>query len=31
VLLQSRKAMVDVRHHLIDFIEEHEALDYKIN
>ena len=31
VLLRSTTATVDVRHQLIDFIERHEALDYKIN
>ena len=31
VLLRSNKRMVDVRHTLIDYIEQQEALDYKIN
>ena len=31
VLMQSKKNLVDVRHTLIDFIEQNEALDYKIN
>ena len=31
VLLHSKKNMVDVRHTLIDFIEQHQALDYTIN
>jgi DNA polymerase-3 subunit alpha len=31
VLMQSKKNLVDVRHTLIDFIEQTEALDYKIN
>ena len=31
VLLHSRNQMVDVKHHLIDYIERTEALDYKIN
>ena len=31
VLLRSQKATVDVRHQLIDYIEQQEALDYKIN
>ena len=31
VLLRSKRNMVDVKHHLIDYIEQHEALDYKIN
>ncbi|MBQ9645786.1 MAG: DNA polymerase III subunit alpha, partial [Prevotella sp.] len=31
VLLRSKSSTVDVRHSLIDFIEQHEALDYKIN
>lgn len=31
VLLRSTTKTVDVRHTLIDFIEQHEALDYKIN
>ena len=31
VLLRSQKKGVDVRHPLIDYIENHEALDYKIN
>jgi DNA polymerase-3 subunit alpha len=31
VLLRSQKEGVDVRHPLIDYIENHEALDYKIN
>ena len=31
VLLRSQNKMVDVKHHLIDYIERTEALDYKIN
>ena len=31
VLLRSRNQTVDVRHHLIDYIEHNDALDYKIN
>jgi DNA polymerase-3 subunit alpha len=31
VLLRSQKNLVDVRHSLISYIEQHEALDYKIN
>ncbi len=31
VLLQSKNSSVDVRYQLIDYIEHHEALDYKIN
>ncbi len=31
VLLRSKEKMVDVRHTLIDFIEQHPAIDYKIN
>ncbi len=31
VLLQSKNSMIDVKHHLIDYIERTEALDYKIN
>ena len=31
VLLRSKSAGVDVRHALIDFIEHHEMLSYKIN
>ena len=31
VLLRSKRNMVDVKHQLIDYIEQHEALDYKIN
>ena len=31
VLLQSKSKTVDVKHHLIDYIEQHPALDYKIN
>ena len=31
VLLRSNKSMVDVRHTLINYIEQQEALDYKIN
>ena len=31
VLLKSPKTGVDVRHTLIDYIEQHEMLDYKIN
>jgi DNA polymerase-3 subunit alpha len=31
VLLRSKSIMVDVKHQLIDFIEQHPALDYKIN
>jgi DNA polymerase-3 subunit alpha len=31
VLLRSQSRMVDVRHQLIDFIEDNPALDYKIN
>ena len=31
VLLRSQSKMVDVKHHLIDYIERTEALDYKIN
>ena len=31
VLLRSKNNMIDVKHQLIDYIEEHEALDYKIN
>ena len=31
VLLHSQNRMVDVKHHLIDYIEHNEALDYKIN
>ena len=31
VLLRSKRAGVDVRHTLIDYIERHEMLDYKIN
>ena len=31
VLLRSREKGVDVRHTLIDYIEKHEMLDYKIN
>ena len=31
VLLHSKRAMVDVRHRLIDYIERTESLDYKIN
>ena len=31
VLLQSKSKTLDVKHHLIDFIEQHPALDYKIN
>ena len=31
VLLKSQKTGVDVRHTLIDYIEQHEMLDYKIN
>ena len=31
VLLRSKAAGVDVRHSLIDYIESHDALDYKIN
>ena len=31
VLLRSKKSMIDVRHQLIDYINQHEAIDYKIN
>ena len=31
VLLRSTLATVDVRHQLLDFIDRHEAIDYKIN
>ena len=31
VLLQSHNREVDIRHQLIDYIEQHEGLDYKIN
>ena len=31
VLLHSKNQMIDVKHHLIDYIERTEALDYKIN
>ena len=31
VLLRSKNEGVDVRHTLIDYIEQHEMLDYKIN
>jgi DNA polymerase-3 subunit alpha len=31
VLLRSKNRTVDVRHTLIDFIERHEPMDYKIN
>jgi DNA polymerase-3 subunit alpha len=31
VLLRSKRNLVDVKHQLIDYIEQHEALDYKIN
>ena len=31
VLMRSQQKMLDVRHTLIDYIEQHEAIDYKIN
>jgi len=31
VLLKSKKEGVDVRHTLLEYIEHHEMLDYKIN